>query len=419
MKFKTWLENEEVDNLFQNIKPSSEYPNALQNATTYFEKFKLLFDEASKADYITKDQYKKLKETFEGSLKNKYMDIFHKFAKQYLDEQIKKNQEKMKEMESQGISYDVNDFIYIKDPLYMFVNELFWSNLGQFYKILNKKSNEKFFNTFPEEIKQACMEIKKYAEYYSEAKKKVEDLKSKVKAPSELRAMKKAEEEEKKQKEIFSRPIASRMALEKLERIISNLLPSMKQKFVDSEKENMLRSIEHYKNIPDYKKAVEAISKYGFAKFFKIDSTNKKIEEADDIEQKINSALETKWLNVSEFFKVRMNQKITPIVAKKTEKNDNFEMKVIQLYTSGGVIEGRFSFKFADNSSFEVKHQAVSVTRWNRDGGGFTFYRFPTHFNNIVTADGTKYNFLPEREMYPKFANIKPPEDAIEKDEPN
>ena len=89
-------------------------------------------------------------------------------------------------------------------------------------------------------------------------------------------------------------------------------------------------------------------------------------------------------------------------MTEKAKTKNAFVMTTENIGIQGYTIEGNFYFKFSDNSSFRVKHQAVyKISKYGR-----AFYQFPTHFQNIV-IDGQELKFLPEEEMYMKFVNIK------------
>ena len=65
MKFKIWLENDENNDA---IKKMEKYAIEVK-----FEKLKQLYEEALNANHLTKDQYRKLKDTFEDSTSDPYL----------------------------------------------------------------------------------------------------------------------------------------------------------------------------------------------------------------------------------------------------------------------------------------------------------------------------------------------------------
>lgn len=413
MNFKTWLENNENTDLFQNLEPSSTHEKNSESLKTKFAEFKKLYEIAINSEHITKDQYKKLKDTFEDSTHHLSQDIFNEFARNYGQQQSQKIQQKQKELNDQGISYDLNTLYRITDPFHLFINELLFANQSQKFKLLDKKPNQKFIDALPENIKQTVMEMKIYAANYLETKKKIDELKSKVKSPAELKTIKKTKEDEEKQKIQFNRPLASKIAVQKLETIIEQLLQEKKQEFLKNYKEHLLQISEFYynkfKNSPDLdmQKVRNTLMSYSIEKLFTLDRKNNNIEKIENLDQIADNLTNEKWNEMSTFFKSRMIDKISPIVDKKGETNNDFNMNVINISTNHGTLEGIFSFTFSDKSSFVVTHQVVGHMSKNN----IPFYRFPTHFKNIKTADGTSYNALPEREMYPKFANIQPPKE--------
>jgi len=414
MKFKLWLENDENINLLQKLEPSSTNDKASESLKTKFAEFMNSYEEALRSEHISKDQYKKLKEKFEEALQTSAENKFQDFAREYRQQQANNVQQKKKELEDQGAAYDINDLYRITDPYHLFINELLFANYGQKFKILSKKSNEKFINALPDDIKEACMEIKEYAENYLKFKKVIDDLKSKVKSVSELRSMKKTEVEEKKKRDYFLKPLASRNAMAKLEKSIDDLLTENKENFIREEKQRLLRVADNYfnefENEPnlDVVKAGKILFANRVDKLFSIDYRNKTLERKPDYEMIADKLAKDQWDSMSQFFKFRMISKISPIVDKKAAENNDFVMEIIRFNTARGILEGEFSFKFTDNSSFFVKHQVVGKL----SVGGIYFNQFPTHFRNITTADGTFYNFLPEDQMYPKFVNIAAPRDS-------
>ena len=82
-------------------------------------------------------------------------------------------------------------------------------------------------------------------------------------------------------------------------------------------------------------------------------------------------------------------------------KNKN-NLKTIKLNSadaSRGVVEGILDLVFSDKSSFTVKNKIV--TSYSKHGK--PFYRFPTTFHKVVTADGSSMKTPSEKKMKEQF----------------
>ena len=403
MKFKIWLENDENNDA---IKKMEKY--AIEGK---FEKLKQLYEEALNANHLTKDQYRKLKDTFEDSTSDPYLEDFAKFSKEYDKREYEKNK-------LDPTNYAPH-FILKSNLEHVFISDLRWASGSKRYSLLTKKSNQKYIESFPEEVQQACKGMLAYSMDYIEAKKKIDELKEKVKTPADFKAMKKSEDEERKKKELFMRPLASKMAMGKLSSQVEQVLESKQQEFIESYKNDLLNKfqinsekVKNYKilNKDDMVKIMRQFMYFNILELFKFDYKNLTIEKVENTNEIVNKLSKNRWDAMSGFFKSRMINKIGPIVDKKAKDNNDFTMKTIEISIDGGKLVGRFNFDFTDQSSFNVKHQVVGYINKNNLG----FYRFPTHFQNIKTADGTSYNFLSEEEMYKKFADIEKPKEMPE-----
>ena len=414
IKFKLWLENSEnneINDLLQKLDASS-------TDKIPFDEFKNLYEEAMKSEYLTKDQYRNLKIKLEKFLNFSTTGKLPDYVYYYMRQKEEENQEKAKKLRDQGISYDWGDISKPKEPFDKFIYSLSSVNLIGQFKIISKKSNQQFIDLLPEDVKEDCNKMRKFLDPYIKIKDKIDDLKSKVKSPAELRSMKKAEIEEKKKRDYFSKPLASLNAIKKLEESIDDVLAKNKENFIKEDKQRLLKIADRY--FDEFKKdpsSVRNIKMLFNHKIINLFSWNRgshneilNLQKKPDHDMIANKMAEDEWNSMSRFFKSRMINKISPIVDKKGEDNNDFEMKIINFNTYHGILEGEFSFKFTDNSSFTVKHQVVgkySIT-------GKYFNQFPTHFKNIKTADGTSYNSLAEDAMYLKFVNISPPKDISE-----
>lgn len=81
-----------------------------------------------------------------------------------------------------------------------------------------------------------------------------------------------------------------------------------------------------------------------------------------------------------------------------------------QAEVNGSVLETSVSFRFKDQSSFEVRNSVV----WQSSSLGHYYARFPTTFHDVLLADGTRLTHPSEADMKKVFVEpVTAPEDDM------
>jgi hypothetical protein len=376
--------------------------------------------------FLTTSEYKELKQKLNDCEANGKHRLFD------FDELYRAMREKRKA----PVEGNSNIFYYVppRNEEEKLMDQIYDSNysFSKLSSIVKNKKKQQILDKIPE-VRDIIKNFVETLTPFQEIKKYVDELKSKVKDAKQLKQEKQDALEKKQAEELRTTPkeaIDAQIKVKKqIEDMISgfendyktntmNRLTSKVEKFVqinaDKVKDNSISKSELYgiKNdakpyydfidaiIWDDHVAWNGVQVRRQDNYIKLKSDYKTI-----IEQKTNNS----WNSMKEFFIVRMQEKLVPIVkAKASQTNSsNFTLTKKTFQTDYGLIEGKFNLIFADGSYFDVTHQAIfKYSIYNKQ-----FNQFPTRFSNIQMADGTHYNALPAAELYRKFAGIAPPKE--------
>ena len=384
--------------------------------------FKLEIEKSFNAGYLTEDQYQNIHDYFHEIGRSRYLIAESQNQNIYQDdylEELKKLKENMDKIENYS-TIRIGKWIgkWISNPLGdLFVNKKNWSELCEarenFKALDNRKyecisGTEKITNIdfwdinlkITKEIDFSSLDhrsstfFKNLIEYSTNAlflKESILSLKEKIKSPKEIRAI-----------ELMAAEKEGSASYD-LRKQIEKVLSKKKVSYIDGYKKKTSKLVNSFlaenKDL-DFAKALEKLKGFSTAWAIIVNEKYKTMKITSDVS--IEIAAKELWAKMYEFFVRRMIFKISPIVTEKAKTKNAFVMTTENIGIQGYTIEGNFYFKFSDNSSFRVKHQAVyKISKYGR-----AFYQFPTHFQNIV-IDGQELKFLPEEEMYMKFVNIK------------
>lgn len=424
LSFKLWLETADIDNLIQDVefygrdyvsmqdeKHKGHYEGRLAKVISLIRQ--------AQNDFITPDDLRFIKDEVSNYVKN--LSFFNKFNQFAREESEKRYRGLSDEEKRSQIGQKITD------PMDLLLNTL-WFGMDRYSAnktYFNKKATKQLIEQLPSDIQELIKQYLENCDRVIAVKEKIESLKEKVKKKSEI---KKAQKEAETARVLSMKPIVSINAVEKLTTKVEDFLKGLKDEYINKTKVDLENNAKKFVNensslvgveIDSEKKnellqSIHNLSISGLVKmsYSVRNQSFESIELVPDFKTKLEPKANEMWSNIYEFFKGRMIRKLGPLVdekAKQTESSD-FTFTIISAYVSDYTIEGRFSLKFTDGSSFSVTHQIESSYSIH----GKYFLRFPTRFSDITLADGTHFNALSEDILYKKFANIeKPPEEPV------
>ncbi len=415
--FKHWLENNETTEIFSKLDAfyDSLPEDKKINCSKSMAIIKNLIQKANDSFLNTKE-YKELKQSL--SYCESYLPHMNNFYELY---------EAMREKRKSPVAdmWGVFNFLPPQNEEEKLMDQIFDASysFGKISSIAKSKKKQQILDKMPA----VRDDIKMFMDTrtpFQEIKEYVENLKSKVKDAKQLKQEKQDELERKRAEELKATPqevINAELEVKKqIEDMISSFENNYKTNFINvltSRVENFVQTnAEKLKNPAISKNDLERIKDDAKQYYYLIDawllSSQNSLKLKPDYKKAIEKMANSSWESMKEFFVIRMQEKLVPIVKAKASQthSSDFTLKKLFLQTDYNLIEGKFNLTFADGSYFDVTHKAVSkYSIYNKQ-----FNQFPTRFSNIQMADGSYHNALPADELYRKFAGIAPPKEEPE-----
>ena len=426
MNFKLWLENDEITKIFSkldilvNLIPEKDFSNS--NLHKEIAAIKNLIQKANDS-FLTSGEYKELKRnlsTCEYFLPN----VMGDFSKIWKDMMIDRKPipPDWNRNAPDGHSPPRNEEEKLMDEIY--------SSMSSFTKlnsIAKSKKKQITLDKLPPQVRDMINKFIETRTPFQEIKEYVDEIKFKVKDAKQLKQEKQEISNKKQADELLAKPREAINAVAKIEQQIQDMIFSLEEdyknkfqikskakveKFVGTSEEKIKSN---YTNQQDFinimLKAKEFESIIDIKGDFN-DRMNNYIKLKSDYKTIVEKKATESWDSMKNFFIVRMQEKLVPIVNAKAIQNHSseFSLTIIKLQADYGTIEGKFNLKFTDGSYFDTSHQAISKYSIHNK----LHNQFPTRFSNIQMSDGTYHNALTAEELYLKFAGIKPPKEKPE-----
>lgn len=440
MNFKLWLENDELTKIFSKLDiladliPEKDFSNYKID-----EKITIIKNLIQKANdsFLTSGEYKELKKNLNDCEINlpRVMDDFSKIWKDMMIDR--------KPIPPEGTDLPYwnknapNGYHPPRNEEEKLMDEIYSSesSFAKMNSIAKSKKKQITLDKLPPQVRDMINKFIETRTPFQEIKEYVDEIKSKVKDAKQLKQEKQEISNKKQADELLAKPREAINAVAKIEQQIQDMISSLEEDYKNKFKDKLESKVEnfvqqnadkvkaHYtnqhelnqikSNAPKYRDFVDVNIQGDFDlqgrpqkredNYIKLKSDYKTI-----VEKKANNS----WDSMKNFFIVRMQEKLVPIVNAKAIQNHSseFSLTIIKLQADYGTIEGKFNLKFTDGSYFDTSHQAISKYSIHNK----LHNQFPTRFSNIQMSDGTYHNALTAEELYLKFAGIKPPKEKPE-----
>lgn len=429
MNFKLWLENDEITKIFSkldilvNLIPEKDFSNS--NLHKEIAAIKNLIQKANDS-FLTSGEYKELKRNL-STCEYFLPRVMGDFSKIWKDMMIDRKPipPDWNRNAPDGHSPPRNEEEKLMDEIY--------SSMSSFTKlnsIAKSKKKQITLDKLPPQVRDMINKFIETRTPFQEIKEYVDEIKFKVKDAKQLKQEKQEISNKKQADELLAKPREAINAVAKIEQQIQDMISGLEENYKNKFKDKLESKVEnfvqqnadkvkaHYTNQHELNQIKSNAPKYrdfvdvNIQGDFDLQGRPQKREDnyiklKSDYKTIVEKKATESWKSMKNFFIVRMQEKLVPIVNAKAIQNHSseFSLTIIKLQADYGTIEGKFNLKFTDGSYFDTSHQAISKYSIHNK----LHNQFPTRFSNIQMSDGTYHNALTAEELYLKFAGIKPP----------